>query len=88
MGNEGENQIEAPSLKNQIFKVLNTMKVMAIMIFLIICWTRTNSERENTLDVIHLLSKRNLINITYHHDVLVGNNSYNSDMTDTDTNLT
>ena len=70
------------STASKVFAALNTLKVVFITFGLITCWVRATIQRTTQLDVTNELSRRDLINMTVHHDVFIGNDSYNSKMDD------
>jgi len=67
---------------DQIFGFLNKLKVLLLTGYLIYSWNYTGKVREERLDIIHELAKDHVIDLTFHHDVMFTNTSYNSTMTD------
>jgi len=64
------------SLASVGMRLFDCVKIVGVVIFLVFWWVETAGTRDKDFAVIHELSKEGLINITYHHDKVVYDESY------------
>jgi len=61
-----------------LMKVFNFLKMTLLLWAFIHTWNWTVAQREVEIHTVHELAKAGVINITFHHDRLNSNDSYNS----------